>query len=385
MMKQQKAVGHLSVEQFLQEYWQKKPVWLKGVYAADFSAISPDELAGLSLEEEIDARIVIHDPKKNSWTVEHGPFADDRFSTLKKENWTLLVQGVDHWEPQVAALRDAYAFIPQWRFDDVMVSYAVKGGGVGPHLDQYDVFLIQGLGRRRWLVGDKDQAVDIEQDVTALKQIKPYAASMDVIVEPGDVLYIPPNTPHWGIAMEECLTYSVGFRAPSATDILSRYTEYLIDSCIDGPRFADPDWRGSADLGEIPRNALDKMTLLLQQSLSDTLATQMAFAQLVTQTRYPLEREGRSRISEAKLKEQLAKGKTLSRVADARCAWFCGHDGKVYLFANGSLVNETIGSELARFLCNVASIDAKDVEKHVNQFAIFTVLTTLVNRGAFTF
>lgn len=379
------SLGELSVTQFLRDYWQKRPVLLKAAFQADPMPLSADELAGLSLEDDIDTRIVMHDPKKDKWKIEHGPFAEDRFQKLKKTGWTLLVQGVDHWVPAVAALRQGFGFIPQWRFDDIMVSYAVRGGGVGPHLDQYDVFLMQGMGRRRWLVGDKDQPVTVNPAVTALRQVLPYPASMDVTVEPGDILYIPPNTPHWGTALDECMTYSVGFRAPASTDILTLYTDHLITENIDGDRYADPDWHPTHDEGLIPASALQRVHHLLTQALANPLQAELCFGSLVTQTRYPLAREGRKILTEAKCTELFNSGREFKRVDDARCAWFVATDRSIRLFANGEEIVGTFSSEFASFLCNSPSISKINADVYRQQLAFFQVLTTLINRGAFYF
>ncbi len=380
--------GQVNATTFMSRYWQKQPVLLKGMFPASLAPLTPEELAGLALEDDVDARLVFHDAKKDRWRVEHGPFSEAQFLNLPDTLYTLLVQNVDHYVPAVAALRQTVAFLPRWRFDDVMISYATEGGGVGPHIDQYDVFLIQGLGRRRWQVGDKDQPVVANENVKALRQVLPYEASMDVIVEPGDVLYIPPNTPHWGTALEPCMTYSVGFRAPAQTDLLARVAALRMEQCHDGRRYADPDGKPVKDGAEIPPAALEQVRQLLRDAADDPLLVAEAFASLSTQTRQPLERS--KPVSEATLRKWWAAGRVLSRVDDARCVWYRDAAGKVRLYANGQPVsvpdagNKPLGKSLASLLANAEYLDPQEHAELEKDLAFFPLLTTLVNSGVFT-
>ena len=176
---------------FLERHWQKRPVVLKRGFNNFIDPISPDELAGLAMESEVDSRLVSHQDGK--WQVSHGPF--ESYDHLGETNWSLLVQAVNHWHEPTAALMRPFRELPDWRIDDLMISFSVPGGGVGPHLDQYDVFIIQGTGRRRWLVGEKLQ---MKQHCPHpdLLQVDPFEAIIDEELEPGDILYIPPGFPH---------------------------------------------------------------------------------------------------------------------------------------------------------------------------------------------
>jgi 50S ribosomal protein L16 3-hydroxylase len=375
--------GALSAEQFLRDYWQKKPLLIKGAFPADLAAISPEELAGLAMEEEVESRLVQHDPDSGQWQLQHGPFKASMFKKLPKENYTLLVQAVDHWVPEVAALRQAYDCLPQWRFDDVMVSYAVKGGGVGPHTDQYDVFLIQGLGRRRWQVADASITVIPNPAVKALRQVEPFPASLDVMIEPGDVLYVPPGAPHWGTAIEPCLTYSVGFRAPSQADILTRLAEWLVENSIDGKRYGDTELQPATDSALISATTQQKVRAMMLELIQQPALVERAFACLVSQTRIPPE-PPELEYTAAKLKTALGKKKWLQRHDDARFAWFAGTDGKVHLFANGEELDVgALKSESAAFLCNQNRIDGSILSEFAEDLAFLPSLTMLVNRGVF--
>ena len=188
-------LAELSVAEFLNQYWQKKPLLIKGGFKNFVDPLTADELAGLATEEEIESRIVSCVDKQ--WDMQTGPFED--FSEFGDKGWTLLVQAVDHWHPLAAKLLDPFRFIPNWRIDDLMVSFSTPGGGVGPHLDQYDVFIIQGEGKRHWRVGMPDSNLQQLCPHPRLLQVSPFVDCIDVITEPGDILYIPPGCPHDGV------------------------------------------------------------------------------------------------------------------------------------------------------------------------------------------
>jgi 50S ribosomal protein L16 3-hydroxylase len=210
----------IGARRFLTEYWQKKPLLLRNALPGFVSPLTPDELAGLALETDVESRLVLERGKRERWELRNGPFSAAQFKRLPKQRWTLLVQAVDHWVPPVRALFNHFAFLPAWRFDDIMVSYAVDKGGVGPHFDYYDVFLLQGLGQRRWRIGDRcDVSTPLRTD-TQLRILKRFTTREEFVLEPGDLLYVPPGIAHWGTAVGECMTYSIGFRAPSEVELL---------------------------------------------------------------------------------------------------------------------------------------------------------------------
>ena len=201
-------LGDLSADAFLQRYWQQKPLLIRHALANYRSPISGDELAGLALESEVESRLV--ESQGGDWTLKHGPFTEEDFLGLPEEDWTLLVQGVDLWVPEVQALLSQFAFLPPWRLDDVMVSFACPGGSVGPHFDQYDVFLLQVEGQRRWQIGAACSSETPMRDDSPLRILKEFEAEEEWVLEPGDMLYLPPGVAHWGVAETECLTFSIG-------------------------------------------------------------------------------------------------------------------------------------------------------------------------------
>lgn len=375
--------GDISVETFFRDYWQKKPLLIKGAFPADLAATTPEELAALALEEEVDARLVQHDAEKDTWNVDYGPFTKAALRKLPRENYTLLVQAVDYFIPAVAALKQPLSIFPQWRFDDVMVSYAVKGGGVGPHLDQYDVFLIQGLGRRRWLVANPDYPSVPNDKVKLLRQIEPFEASLDVIAEPGDMLYVPPNAPHCGTAMEPCLTYSIGFRAPAQADLVARLADWLTEQELDGSRYSDPDLQPVTDSAQINEAQLHKAKALVTAMIQNDTAFEKSYAALVTQTRFSLTPVTKN-WSKDKLTGTLAKGAQLLKDDNARLAWFVGKDNEVHVFANGlEIPVPAISSEAATFLCNCHQITKQDLDRFAEDLSFSALMTTLFNTGAF--
>lgn len=278
----------ISSDTFLKDYWQQKPLLIRGAFATDFieSLISAEELAGYSLEEDIESRLI--SCFDHQWQLEYGPLEETRFSELPEQDWTLLVQSLDYFHPPLQELIKACNFIPRWRLDDVMVSFATNNGGVGAHIDQYDVFLIQGTGKRRWQIGHKNQTTEAINLESGISQIKPFAADLDIEVEAGDLLYIPPNTPHWGESIGESLCYSIGFRSPSIEQI---GFNLLASQDKANRKILDQLWQ---DKHLDNQNALGKLppeiTRWSQQqfiALMQPEALQIAIGKLVTQLKYP--------------------------------------------------------------------------------------------------
>lgn len=229
--------------------------------------ITPDELAGLAGEELVESRLVYQ--RDGRWQAEHGPF--HAYGHLGELDWTLIVQAVNHWSPPVAALVEAFSFIPKWRLDDVMISYSTPGGGVGPHIDQYDVFICQGSGRRRWRVGELGEHRQFAAHA-ALLHTDPFEPIIDVELLPGDILYIPPGFPHDGISLETSMSFSVGFRAKSARDMLSGLADHLIDQELGGALLRDPrrpvhHHQGRIDASDFERIKAHLRSLLDQDTI----------------------------------------------------------------------------------------------------------------------
>ena len=223
-------LGGLSAEEFLAEYWQKKPLLVRQAVPGFTGVVTRDEIFQLARDPDVESRYVTHNNR--DWEVIHGP---QKASDLrnKKRPWTVLVQGLNLFCPDGDALLHRFDFIPQARLDDLMVSYAVDGGGVGPHFDNYDVFLLQGIGQRRWLISDQEDRTLIED--APLKILQDFQPVHDWVLNPGDMLYLPPQWAHNGIAIGECTTYSIGFRSPTYQELAQQFLGYLQDTIqIDG-------------------------------------------------------------------------------------------------------------------------------------------------------
>lgn len=269
---------------FLQNYWQKRPVILKRGFKNFVDPLSPDELAGLAMEAEVDSRLVSQQDGK--WQVSHGPF--ESYDHLGEHNWSLLVQAVNHWHEPSAALMRPFRFLPDWRIDDLMISFSVPGGGVGPHLDQYDVFIIQGTGRRRWRVGEK---VALKQHCPHpdLLQVEPFDAIIDEEMEPGDILYIPPGFPHEGYSLENALNYSVGFRAPSGRELISGFADFVLARELGGRRYSDPQIAARDCPAEILPQEIDGIRQLMMEVIDQPEQFRQWFGEFISQSRHELD------------------------------------------------------------------------------------------------
>jgi 50S ribosomal protein L16 3-hydroxylase len=278
------VLGAISAEEFLTDYWQQKPLLIRQAIPNFAAPIDGDELAGLALEQEVESRLVVG----TDWQLENGPFSEQRFQTLPDSHWTLLVQGVDLWVPEVAELLQRFNFLPPWRLDDIMVSYAEDGGSVGPHFDYYDVFLLQGAGQRRWQIGqlcDSDTPLAGNSD---LKILRDFEATDEWVLNTGDMLYIPPKIAHHGVAIGDCTTFSVGFRAPAATEMLDDLATELLSRGPAPKYLTDPPLTLEMANNNIPPVYIARVKALLMETLNDDQLLAEWFAQFMTEPKYPM-------------------------------------------------------------------------------------------------
>jgi len=308
---------------FLRDYWQKKPLLIRNAFPGFVSPIAPEDLAGLACEDAALSRLVMHDRDRNAWTVRHGPFAETEFPGLGDHDWTLLVQDVDKWDADIAALLPAFDFLPRWRIDDVMVSFAATGGSVGAHVDQYDVFLLQAQGHRRWQIdASVDPPLEFRDDVE-LKLLRTFTPTHDWVLGPGDMLYLPPGVPHHGIAEDACLTFSVGMRAPSTVELLGDFVDTLAADADESLRYTDADLKPARDANEIDAAAMQRaMEALNALRMNDPERLGDWFGRFITLYRSSGEAmpadNGRSRIE---IEWDLQQGFSLHRHPWTRMAW----------------------------------------------------------------
>jgi 50S ribosomal protein L16 3-hydroxylase len=361
---------------FLRDYWQKTPLLIRGDGATWHNPLSPDDLAGLACEDGVEARIVTR--TKTSWQLEHGPFKASRFAKKTKKPWTLLVQAVDHVVPEVAALLTPFRFVPNWRIDDVMVSTATDGGGVGPHFDQYDVFLIQGSGRRRWRVGgrcDASTALLAHDDLRLLATFEP---TDEWLLEPGDMLYVPPGIAHDGVAVgDDCMTYSIGFRAPSRAELISNWCDHLLDGLADDDRYADPDRQPQANPGEIAPDAIARLHDMVTATLLDRDAFARWFGAYTSEPKNDVDWSPDKAVKPGALRKALARGVALRRNPASRFSFVREGDGLVLFVDCRSFM---CGVETRAFAERLCARDVVKVDDPTD--AALTLIAALIDQGS---
>lgn len=344
--------------QFLRHYWQKRPLLIRNAFPDFHSPLTPEDLAGLACEEGSLGRIVHHRRAQDRWEVEHGPFPEALFPSLPQQDWTLLVQDVDKWDADVRALLAHFDFLPRWRIDDVMISFAAPGGSVGAHVDNYDVFLLQGHGHRRWQIDSRANASLEFRDDVELKLLRQFAPDHDWVLAPGDMLYLPPDVPHHGVAEDACLTYSIGMRAPSAADLMSDYIDTLISESSEAQRYLDPDLSPAGDSNEIDTTAMARVVDALNVlRMNDPERLGDWFGRFITRYRNAAEVMPAEQVpSRVEVEWALQHGALLLRHPWTRSAWR-GSGKQARLYVDGQ--EFTVSRKDARQLAAADSLDGK--------------------------
>jgi 50S ribosomal protein L16 3-hydroxylase len=374
-------LSHFNPAQFLATHWQRAPLLIRNPWDKWQCPVEADELAGLACEPQVEARLI--EQAGADWAVEHGPLAEERFASLGSNPWTLLVQAVDHHVPEVAALLASFRFIPNWRVDDVMVSFASDGGGVGPHFDQYDVFLIQGQGRRRWQIGamcDENSPLLPHGD---LKLLRDFAATEEFVLEPGDMLYVPPGVSHNGIALgDDCMTLSIGFRAPSRAELIGDWSDHLLEDLSEDDRYTDPGLALQANPGEIGADALDRLQAMVLEALGDKQRFARWFGAASSTRKYPdIDWRPEEPLRLDDIREAIEQQMELQRNPASRFAFVREGGDALMLFVDGETFEcgaET--SALAEAICANDSLMLDTVSD-----AACELLLTLGNMGSVAF
>ncbi|MGB4584407.1 MAG: cupin domain-containing protein [Rhodoferax sp.] len=278
-------LGGISPRVFMKRYWQKKPLLVRQAVPGFKPLLDRAQLFELAANEDAQTRMVIHEPgSKPGWRFKHGPFQRRALPPLKQPGWTILVQGVDLHHERVHALMNQFRFVPDARLDDLMISFATDGGGVGPHYDSYDVFLLQALGQRRWRIG-RQKDLSLQPDVP-LKILAHFEPELEYVLEPGDLLYLPPRYAHDGIAEGECMTYSIGFRIPNRAELARELLQRLAEEAEEavGVRlYRDPDQPAVDQAAEIPGRMLEFARDALQDALQDSRALARGLGEYLTE------------------------------------------------------------------------------------------------------
>ena len=358
---------------FLAQYWQKKPLLIENAIDGFLPPVSSDVLAGLALEKEVESRLIEH--CDTGWKLHHGPFGAADYQ--RDRPWNLLVQAVDHYIPAVAELRQLIDFIPQWRVDDVMVSFATDGGSVGPHYDNYDVFLLQGEGEKLWQLGqfcDKSSALLPHDELRILDDFTPY---QEYLLRSGDMLYVPPGTAHWGVARGDSTTFSIGFRAPRIKDMVARWVDHLLEQ-LEPELFYQDDQRAPLTRpGEITPEDLKRAMVQLQDAI-DQASRNDWFGELITEPRVePLYEDVETALA-------LLRGKPgrIELLLTAKLAWQQEAAG-ILVFANGESrpFSEAVLPSLL-LLCDRWKLRGTEVDEAMADADTVSLLEYLLEKGA---
>ncbi|WP_288391220.1 cupin domain-containing protein [uncultured Acinetobacter sp.] len=328
------VLGGITAEQFLNEYWQKKPLLVRNAIPEIINILEPDDVKELALEETVSARLIKQkDKDPNQWSVKSSPLIKGDFQKLPKL-WTLLVQAVDHYSFDLAELWKKFPFIPQWRRDDIMVSYAPKGGSVGQHFDFYDVFLVQGYGHRRWQLGqmcDENTAFVAGQPLKLLPEMDVH---FDEVLAPGDLLYVPPGLSHYGVAEDDCLTFSFGFRMPNVATMMDRVSDRFADNALLKNPVIDIMRDQVGQIGEMTSNELAYLKAKVLDQLQHSSDFEHALVALMSEPKYPDNIPEPDEIEADDLREILSTGYELCLEPASRLL-YTQQDDQLLFWANG--------------------------------------------------
>ncbi|HCH69726.1 MAG TPA: cupin domain-containing protein [Colwellia sp.] len=370
-------LNQMSQNEFLTKYWQKKPVVIKQGFKNFVDPISPDELAGLAMEETVQSRLVYK--KDEKWQADFGPF--EKYEHLGDSNWSLVVQALDNFSEEAAALIEPFRFIPHWRLDDLMASFATKGGSVGPHVDNYDVFICQGSGKRHWRVGANSKQAEVIAH-EALLHVEAFEAIIDVVLEPGDIIYIPPGFPHEGIALEPSMSFSVGFRANSTVSLLSALADHLIDNELGAELLEDADRQAITHSGEITNNDYHRIKSQLTNLLENEQVFKGFVGTFLTNAKHELdlmpsdEPFSRDEVSE------LLTIHGIKRLGGLRAFYFEDtiNDGVCYI--NGE--QKTFSSDIApviKLLCDQCIVTPDELAPWCDNDEFLSLMIEVLNQG----
>ncbi|WP_288397716.1 cupin domain-containing protein [uncultured Acinetobacter sp.] len=328
------VLGGITAEQFLNEYWQKKPLLVRNAMPEIINILEPDDVKELALEETVSARLIKQkDKDPNQWSVKSSPLIKGDFQKLPKL-WTLLVQAVDHYSFDLAELWKKFPFIPQWRRDDIMVSYAPKGGSVGQHFDFYDVFLVQGYGHRRWQLGqmcDENTAFVAGQPLKLLPEMDVH---FDEVLAPGDLLYVPPGLSHYGVAEDDCLTFSFGFRMPNVATMMDRVSDRFADNALLKNPVIDIMRDQVGQIGEMTSKELAYLKAKVLDQLQHSSDFEHALVALMSEPKYPDNIPEPDEIEADDLREILSTGYELCLEPASRLL-YTQQDDQLLFWANG--------------------------------------------------
>ncbi|MDM1311881.1 cupin domain-containing protein [Acinetobacter indicus] len=370
------VLGGITAEQFLAEYWQKKPLLVRNALPEIANILEPSDVMELALDENISARLIKQkDRDPNQWSVKSSPLLKADFQKMPKL-WTLLVQAVDHYSFDLAELWKKFPFIPQWRRDDIMVSYAPKGGSVGKHFDFYDVFLVQGYGHRRWQLG---QMCDAETEFVPgqpLKLLPEMDVNFDEVLAPGDLLYVPPGLSHYGVAEDDCLTFSFGFRMPNISDMMDRVSDKFSDNQLLKNPLQDLIRDQISPIGQITQPELEYLKAELLAQLYNSTVLEDAIMSLMSEPKYPDNIPEAEEIGTGDLEDALDQGYQLILEPASRLL-YTEEDGELLFWANGEGLY--ISDEFAPLLKQIADGELVELNEDLYHEDILEDVAQLLN------
>jgi 50S ribosomal protein L16 3-hydroxylase len=381
------VLGGMSTREFLREHWQRRPLLVRGAFPRFRDPITPDELAGLACEERVESRIVRERGGARPWEVTWGPHPEERFATLPDRGWTLLVQELNRHVPAAALLLEHFTFVPNVRVDDVMVSFAAPGGSVGPHLDSYDVFLVQGQGERRWRFGTK-RAGDVRfRDGLDLRILRRFVPDADEVLGPGDMLYLPPGFAHHGVAVTPCLTYSVGFRAPNAGEMWTAFARAAAAGEGAARLLEDPPLSPAHNPGAIPPALLARVREVVRGMDTSNESIDRWFASFATCLAPEHELSAPRRPPDPKtIAMRLRRGDRVARSEEGRWAFLPSRGGALRLyFAGAELDVDRSAAGLARVICSARRFEGRELAALARSPRARSLLAALFAMGGLSF
>jgi len=372
------VLGGITAEQFLAEYWQKKPLLVRNGLPEIVGLLEPQDVQELALEEHASARLIRQkDRNPNEWHVKSSPLTKGDFQKLPKL-WTLLVQAVDHYSFDLSELWKKFPFIPQWRRDDIMVSYAPKGGSVGKHFDFYDVFLVQGHGHRHWQLGqmcDVNTAFVPNQPLKLLPEID---VQFDEVLAPGDLLYVPPGMAHYGVAEDDCLTFSFGFRMPNVAGMMERISDQFSANTLLQNPVIDIARKQISQIGEMNATELSYLKDLVLAQLQDSSALDAAIISYMSEPKYPDNIPEPDEIEADDLKEILHEGYEVLLEPASRLL-YTENNGVLSFWGNGEAL--CIAETFAPKLRAIANGESLAFDSEFNELEILENVAYLLNES----
>jgi len=367
----------MTEQEFLTKYWQKKPVVIKPGFKDFVDPVSTDEFAGIAMEDTVQSRLV--SKKDGQWQAEFGPF--ENYEHLGERDWSLVIQALDNFSEEAAELIEAFRFLPHWRLDDLMASFATEGGSVGPHIDNYDVFICQGSGKRHWRVGTRGEHAEVIAH-EALLHVAPFETLIDVEMEAGDILYIPPGFPHEGIALEPSMSFSIGFRANSSISLLSGFADHLIDNDLGGQLLADPDRQVIKNSGEITNQDYQSIKNQLKNLLEDDTLFKSFAGNFLTNAKHELDLMPSEEPFEADEVSQLLGIHAIKRLGGLRAFYFEDtiNDGICYINGEQVCFDSEIASVI-KLLCNQIIVMPDELTPWCNNQNFIALMVELLDQG----